>query len=351
MSKSTVTAAPPVARQLGRAGAPTLDQVAELAGVSRSTASRAINGGLRVSPEAQTAVDRAIAQLGFTPNRAARSLVTRRTDSVALVVPEPDERVLSDPFFAGTLNGLSVALASTDLQLVLLIVRPGDNARATRYLRNGHVDGAIVVSHHEDDSLDRALADSGLPHVFVGRPLEGDREVRHVDLDNHLGGRIATEHLIARGRRRIATLAGPQDMAAGLDRLVGWREALRAAGLPDDAMASGDFTVAGGMAAATDLLDRHPDVDALFCASDLMAVGAMGVLTERGRTVPGDVAVVGFDDLGVADSTKPPLTTVTNPVVAMARRAGEMLVDQLAGRSTPVEPVIFVPELVVREST
>ncbi len=298
MSKSTVTASPRMARQLGRAGAPTLDQVAELAGVSRSTASRAINGGLRVSPEAQTAVDRAIAQLGFTPNRAARSLVTRRTDSVALVVPEPDERVLSDPFFAGTLNGLSVALAATDLQLVLLIVRPGDNARATRYLRNGHVDGAIVVSHHEDDSLDRALADSGLPHVFVGRPLEGDRESRHVDLDNHLGGRIATEHLIARGRRRIATLAGPQDMAAGLDRLVGWREALRAAGLPDDAVASGDFTVAGGMSAATQLLERHPDLDALFCASDLMAVGALGVLSERGRTVPGDIAVVGHGGVG-----------------------------------------------------
>ncbi|WNB86285.1 LacI family DNA-binding transcriptional regulator [Cellulomonas sp. ATA003] len=326
MADSTVTTSP-----RRRAGAPTLEEVAELAGVSRSTASRAINGGLRVSPEAQASVDAAIAQLGFTPNRAARSLVTRRSDSVALVVPEPDERVLTDPFFAGTLNGLSGALAPTDLQLVLLIVRPGDNARATRYLRNGHVDGAIVVSHHQDNALDRALADSHLPHVFVGRPLEGDREVRHVDLDNRLGGRIATEHLVSHGRRRIGTLAGPQDMAAGLDRLVGWHDALRAAGLPDDAVATGDFTVAGGAAAATELLDRHPDIDALFAASDLMAVGALSVLAERGLTVPDDVAVVGYDNLGVAESTKPPLTTITNPVVAMARRAGQMLVDQLAG--------------------
>ena len=339
-----------VAARTRRAGAPTLEEVAELAGVSRSTASRAINGGLRVSPEAQSSVDAAVAQLAFTPNRAARSLVTRRSDSVALVVPEPDERVLTDPFFAGTLNGLSGALSPTDLQLVLLIVRPGDNARATRYLRNGHVDGAVVVSHHEDDSLDRALADSGLPHVFVGRPLEGDRAVRYVDLDNASGGRMATEHLVRLGRRRIATLAGPQDMAAGLDRLAGWRDALHAAGLPADALATGDFTVAGGAAAAADLLDRHPDVDAVFAASDLMAVGALGVLAERGRSVPGDVAVVGYDDLGVAQSTKPPLTTITNPVVAMARRAGELLVDQLAGRSTPTEPVIFVPELVVRQS-
>ncbi len=334
----------------GRAGAPTLEEVAELAGVSRSTASRAINGGLRVSPEAQAAVDAAIAELGFTPNRAARSLVTRRTDSVALVIPEPDERVLTDPFFARTLNGLSAALSSTDLQLVLLIVRPGDNARATRYLRNGHVDGAIVVSHHQDDLLDEAMAGSGLPHVFVGRPLERDREVRHVDVDNVLGGRLATEHLVHIGRRRIATIAGPQDMAAGVDRLAGWREVVRGAGLPEDAVTVGDFTAAGGAAAATELLDRHPDVDAIFAASDLMAVGALGVLAERGLTVPGDVAVVGYDDLGVAESTKPPLTTVTNPVVPMARRAGELLLDQLAGRPVPVEPVIFPPVLVPRQS-
>ena len=351
MTDSTATA-PRSARRARSAvsGAPTLEEVAELAGVSRSTASRAINGGLRVSPEAQAAVDRAIAQLGFTPNRAARSLVTKRSDSVALVVPEPDERVLTDPFFAGTLNGLSAALSATDLQLVLLIVRPGDNARATRYLRNGHVDGAVVVSHHQDDSLDGALADSHLPHVFVGRPLDGDRAVRHVDLDNVLGGRLATEHLVLAGRRRIATIAGPQDMAAGLDRLAGWSTVLRDAGLPDDAVTVGDFTVAGGAAAATQLLDRHPDVDAIFAASDLMAVGAMGVLAERGLTVPGDVALVGYDNLGVAESTTPPLTTVTNPVVAMARRAGELLLDQLAGRPVPTDPVIFPPELVVRQS-
>jgi DNA-binding LacI/PurR family transcriptional regulator len=333
-----------------RTTAPTLEEVAELAGVSRSTASRAINGGLRVSPEAQAAVDAAVAQLSFTPNRAARSLVTRRTDSVALVVPEPDERVLTDPFFAGTLNGLSAALAPTELQLVLLIVRPGDNARATRYLRNGHVDGAVVVSHHQDDALYRALADSRLPHVFVGRPLDGARPARYVDLDNSAGGRMAIEHLVSHGRRRIGTVAGPQDMAAGLDRLAGYRSALFEAGLPDGAVAVGDFTVAGGAAAAADLLDRNPDVDAVFCASDLMAVGALGVLAERGLRVPDDIAVVGFDNLGVAASSKPPLTTVVNPVVAMARRAGELLVDQLTGRESPSEPVIFVPELVERHS-
>lgn len=353
MTDSTATATHDHTRQAlssRRQGAPTLEQVAELAGVSRSTASRAINGGVRVSPGALAAVNAAIATLGFTPNRAARTLVTRRSDSIALVIPEPDERVLTDPFFAGTLNGLSAALSPSDLQLVLVIVRPGDSARASRYLRNGHVDGAIVVSHHQDDSLELALGDSGLPHVFVGRPLRPDRRVWHVDLDNVLGGRIATEHLVARGRRRIATIAGPQDMAAGLDRLAGWRGVLRESGLPDDAVMIGDFTVAGGAVAATKLLDRHRDVDAIFVASDLMAVGALGVLSERGLTVPGDVALVGYDDLGVAASTKPPLTTVTNPVVAMARRAGELLLQRLAGGEPDQSPVILTPQLVVRQS-
>lgn len=330
--------------------APTLEQVAELAGVSRSTASRAINGGLRVSPEALAAVEAAVADLGYTPNRAARSLVTRRTDSIALVVPEPDERVLSDPFFAGTLNGLSAALVDTELQLVLVIARPGDSTRTIRYLRNGHVDGAIIVSHHRDDALDAAMNHSQLPHVFVGRPLGENQAVRYVDTDNVAGGRLATEHLIATGRRRIATLAGPSDMSAGLDRLQGWREAMNDAGLRDDAIVYGDFTVTSGAAAATELLERYPDIDAIFAASDLMAAGALGQLNVLGRDVPREIAVVGYDNLGVATSTSPALTTVVQPVVAMARTAGELLLAQLRGDEPPLEPRIFAPELVIRAS-
>ena len=148
--------------------APTLEEVAKQAGVSRSTASRAINGGLKVSPSAQTAVDEAIARLGYTPNRAARSLVTRRTDSVALVVPEPDERVLTDPYFAGTLQGISAALEPTNIQLVLLIARRGEGSQRTaHYLLNRHVDGAIVVSHHRDDALNQVLVDSHLPVSYT----------------------------------------------------------------------------------------------------------------------------------------------------------------------------------------
>lgn len=330
--------------------APTLEQVAERAGVSRSTASRAINGGERVSPEAMESVASAVADLGYTPNRAARSLVTRRTDSVALVVPEPDERVLSDPFFAGVLNGVSSALAASDLQLLLIIARPGDSQRTARYLRAGHVDGAIIVSHHRNDPIDDLLAESRLPKVFIGRPLARGDSIPFVDTDNVRGGRLATEHLIAQGRRRIGTIAGPADMSAGIDRLAGWREALRSAGLPDEAAVHGDFTIEGGAAATRTILARHPDLDALFVASDLMAAGALSVLAEVGRQVPGDVALVGYDNSGIAVTTNPNLTTVTQPVIAMARAAGEELIAQLHGGPRRTTPQIFAPELVIRGS-
>jgi len=336
---------------VSRSAAPTLDQVAERAGVSRSTASRAINGGLRVSPEAQASVDAAVADLGYIPNRAARSLVTRRTSSVALVVPEPDERVLSDPYFASTIHGVNAALRDTDLQLVLVMARPEDIAiRTLRYLRGGHVDGAVVVSHHRNDVLADALYQSGLPTVFVGRPFGGSDHVHYVDVDNTGGGRMATEHLLRIGRRRIGTIAGPQDMSAGLDRLAGWSAALGEVGLSTDAVAYSDFTTTGGAVAAAQLLAEHPDIDALFVASDLMAVGALSVLAGAGRLVPGDVAVVGFDNLGAATTTSPTLTTVVNPVVAMARTAGEMLINLLAGKPVDQAPVIFAPELVIRRS-
>src|SRR5690554_5373717 len=332
-----------------RDSAPTLEEVAALAGVSRSTASRALNGGKRVSPTAQSAVDAAIAELGYTPNRAARSLVTRRTDSIALVIPEPDERVLTDPFFSGTLNGLSSALAGSDLQLVLLISRPGESERTERYLRNGHVDGAVVVSHHKSDLLDTVLADSRMPSVFVGRPLNEVGRLHYIDVDNYAGGRLAAEHIISTGRTRIGLLAGPQDMAAGRDRLRGWVDVLEANGLRTDRVVTSDFTAEAATDAMAELLEKHPDIDAVIAASDLIAVGALNVLHERGRSVPDEIVIIGFDNLGV--STSPTLTTLTNPVVAMSRAAGHMLLDLLENGDREPQHTQFSPDLVVRAST
>ncbi|WKN48019.1 LacI family DNA-binding transcriptional regulator [Nocardioides sp. Arc9.136] len=331
-------------------GTPTLDQVARLAGVSRATASRAINGSSRVSDRARVAVEEAVRSLGYVANPAARTLATRRTDSVAVVVPEPDDRVFSDPFFGRTLTAVNRVLAERDLQLVLLLARPGEEEdRTLRYLRGGHVDGAIVVSHHRSDHLAEHLAGLALPCAFVGRPILGADRVPWVDTDNVAGARLATALLLERGCRRTAHVAGPADMAAGQDRLVGYLGALSDAGLAAGPVEHGDFTEASGEAACARLLATYPDLDGLVVASDLMARGALRALAAAGRSVPGDVAVVGYDDLG-ADHCAPPLTTVVNPAGELAERATRLLLARLDDPATPRDQVLLAPTLVRRES-
>ncbi|MCC9173474.1 LacI family DNA-binding transcriptional regulator [Arthrobacter sp. zg-Y179] len=334
-----------------RRSSPTLEDVAALSGVSRSTVSRAINGGARVSARTQAAIDAAIGELGFTPNRAARSLATSRADSIALVIPEPDGRVLVDPFFAMTLNGITEALKDTEVQLVLLIARQGEKeGQFIRYLRSGHVDGAIIVSHHKADALETELADATLPAVFIGRPWQDHAGLAFVDTDNRTGGLLAARHLTGRGYRRIATVTGPADMTAAQDRTEGWRQGLAEAGLEPAGIESGHFTTEGGAAAAARLLDADPGIDAIFAASDPMALGVLEVLRGRGLSVPGDVALVGYDNHQLASSSTPGLTTVVNPMVEMARRAAEMLLREIEEPGSHLEHVVYPPELVVRES-
>lgn len=329
----------------------TLDEVAAAAGVSRATASRAITGKGSVSPAARAAVEEAVRTLRYRPNQAARSLVTRRTDSVALVVPEPDERVFPESFFARTVRGANRVLAERDLMLALLIARPGEDDRMLRYLRNRHLDGALVVSHHRSDSLAEHLTALAVPCAFVGRPWTSSEKVAYVDTDNLAGSEEATRLLVQRGCRRIAHVAGPSDMTAGLDRLEGWRRAMRAAGLTADAVVHGDFSQAGGAKATTELLTLHPDIDGIVAASDLMALGALEALSVAGRRVPEDVAVVGYDDLGAAEQTDPPLTTVRNPIEDMAGQATRLLLGQLDGVSLGMPMrVIYPPSLVRRAS-
>lgn len=331
--------------------ASTLGEVAALAGVSKATASRAINGRHKVSPQAQAAVLDAVRELGYTPNGAARSLVTRRTGSVAVILPESDERVFTDPFFARLLHQVARSLREHDLQLVLLLAQPGDETRLLTYLRGRYVDGAVVASHHRDDHLAEHLSDVGLPCVFIGAPWTGGERVSVVDSDNTGAATQAVRVLLESGRRRIATIAGPGDMRAGHDRLQGWRQQLEAAGLDSSLVAFGDFTEDSGAAACAQLLDAAGDLDGIFAASDLMALGAMRELESRGIRVPDDVAIVGYDDLGVAERTRPPLTTLRNPIGEMATEAVRILLEAIdhGGHGAP-RRVVFVPELVRRDS-
>ncbi|MET8349798.1 MULTISPECIES: LacI family DNA-binding transcriptional regulator [unclassified Micromonospora] len=328
---------------------PTLEAVAARAGVSRATVSRVVNGSTTVAQPIREAVNRAVAELGYVPNLAARSLVTQRTDSIALVMPEAATRVFSDDqVFPGIIRGVSQELEAADKQLVLMLAgSPAGHHRVERFTTGRHVDGVLFASLHGADPLPGTLARLGIPVVCSGRPL-GDVPVPYVDVD-HVGGvTAAVRHLIDSGRRRIATIAGPQDMVAGIERLSGYRSTVADAGLPE-LVAIGDFTRESGAAAMHRLLTEHPDLDAVFAASDLMAHAALRTLREAGRRVPEDVAVVGFDDIETAAYTEPPLTTVRQPIVEIGRRMTRQLLRMAAGET--IEPAVMLPTELIRRAS
>jgi DNA-binding LacI/PurR family transcriptional regulator len=336
---------------VGGSAPATVAEVAALAGVSRATVSRVLNDSPSVSRKARGRVERAIAELGYVPNRAARSLRTRRTELIALVFYEPESRVTSDPFLGGMIRGIGTALAATDFQpMLLMISNQAQHQRVERYLLGGHVDGALLVSMHGDDPLARTLVQAGIPAVLSGRPM-GPTTISYVGADNRGGAREAVSYLIGRGRQRIATIAGPQEMCAGVDRLDGYHDALRAAGRAVDGslIEVGDFTDEGGELAMRRLLARDAGFDAVFAANDLMALGALGVLKAAGRRVPDDVALVGFDDSVTARHCDPQLTTIHQPIEEQGRQMVQLLLARIAGDASGIG-VVLETSLVVRQS-
>ncbi|MEW2392311.1 LacI family DNA-binding transcriptional regulator [Streptomyces venezuelae] len=350
----------------------TLEDVAREAGVSRATVSRVINGVRNVDPAIRDVVREAIERTGYAPNRAARSLVTRRTETIALVISgageegdgEGDEgrpgdgvqnafaaRVFADPFFGRVISGVVGFLRPRSMHPVLMVAESAAaRKQVTEFLRQGSADGALVVSTHAEDPLPAQLVAEGLPAVCFARPAL-PVPISYVDLAHREGGRLAAEHLLARGRRRLATVTGPLDLPAGQERLAGFREALERAGTAYVPIAEGAFTRESGAAAMAELLAAHPDLDGVFVANDLMAQGVCELLRERGGQVPQEVAVVGFDDSSVALTCRPPLTTVRQPVEEMAAAMARLLHEQVRGARTEPTSLIFEPELVVRDST
>ncbi|GLU87791.1 LacI family DNA-binding transcriptional regulator [Agromyces sp. NBRC 114283] len=335
-------------------GAPTLEMVARRAGVSRATVSRVVNGSPKVSPEVVSAVNAAVAELRYVPNRAARSLARRSSSAIALIVPEDVTVFFGDPYFAAVVQGIMDRIDDSEYVLNLLVASADPQRKTRGYLESGVVDGAIVISHHAGDEL---FEHATVPLVYGGRPSAGiDAYV--VDVDNVEAAVSGTAHLIEIGRRRIGTISGPLDMPAGIDRLEGFRRAVGAAGLPDDLVETGDFTAEGAAAATRRLLDRVGDgrdgrplgVDALFVASDLMATGALAVLAERGLRVPEDIAIVGFDDSPAALRTGVPLTTVAQPSAEQGGLMAELLIRLIEGDETVPKQTILPTRLVLRDS-
>lgn len=332
----------------------TLESVAAEAGVSRATASRVLTGSPRVSDAARDKVLAAASRLSYVPNAAARSLVTRRSDTVAFVVCEPEEKFFSDPFFATVLNGAHRVVAAHGLQVVFVVVATDpDRDQLERYAAGGHLDGAMFVSLHGSETMPARLDALGLPVVLAGRSLDPDAAgLPVVDVDNAQGASLATRRLLERGCEHVVTISGPTDMAGAMDRLAGWRAALTGAGRTpqDDDVATGDYTVEGGHRAMLELLDRSPDLDGVFAANDLMAAGAIRAVVDRGLRIPDDVAVVGFDDVPIAQATQPQLTTVHQPIEELGRRMAQSLVASLVGGEPAPQHVRLGTHLVVRHS-
>jgi DNA-binding LacI/PurR family transcriptional regulator len=331
---------------------PTLEAVAAAAGVSRATASRVLRGASNVSTATRTAVLAAAGALSYTPNRAARSLVTGRSQSMVFLVEEPEDRFFSDPFFLGMLRSAHARTAAAGYQLVFTVAStPRDRQQFLSYAAGGHVDGVLVLSLHGDDAIPEALQTAGVPTVLSGRPLSGAGDLYYVDADNAGGAGLATEHLVRSGRNRIATVTGPLDMCAGQDRLRGYRSALRKAGIRrvPSLEAPGGFSISGGFDAMSALLSRHRDIDAVFAASDLMAIGAMRAIELSGRSVGDDVAVMGFDDIPEAANARPALSTVRQPISELGATMVDRLLAIVDGTGGERETVLPV-ELVLRQT-
>ncbi|MEU8265241.1 LacI family DNA-binding transcriptional regulator [Micromonospora sp. NPDC048999] len=352
--------------ELGRGGdgsiardrPPTLEDVARMAGVSRATVSRVINGVRNVDPDLHAVVWAAVDATGYVPNRAARSLVTRRAGTVALVVSDSEEhdddpflsRFFADPFFGRVVGGVMSVLRPAGVQLTLQLVgSAAARARLVGDLRHGHADGVVLLSLHPDDTLPALLVEAGIAAVLVGRPAR-PALISYVDVANEAGAALAVAHLLDRGCQRIGILSGPENVPASQDRMTGFRQAMARHGHAWFPCEPGNFTRDSGEAAMRRLLAQHPDLDGIFVANDLMAQGALVALHEAGRRVPDQVAVVGFDDSSAAQAAQPPLTTVRHPLEDMAAEATRMLLARIDDLGLRVASVIFDPVLVVRRS-
>jgi LacI family transcriptional regulator, galactose operon repressor len=328
---------------------PTIYDVARLAGVSTATVSRALNGTGQIAPATRATIEAAVEQLGYRPNTIARSLVTKSTQTIALLLPD-----ITNPFYAALVSGIQqTALAQG--WTMLLCTTESDAEREELYLRvlrAKQVDGALVDGLVLPPDRIARFVEDGFPIVCLDRDIDS-RSIPLVQVDNRLGGRIATRHLVDLGHTRIAHVTGAGELGISDERLAGYRDALTEAGLAVDfqLVEEGRFTDEGGHDAARRLLERQPDLTAIFAANDLSALGVMNAVAEAGRRVPDDVSVVGFDDLHLSAYTSPPLTTIRQPAVEIATLATEILIGLTRGQQAERMRHLLEPELVVRASS
>jgi LacI family transcriptional regulator len=331
---------------------PTLEEIAQLAHTSRSTVSRVINADPNVRESTRQRVQEVITRLNYQPNQAARSLAGGHTHILGLVIPTGVASVFTDPYFPTLIRGISSACQEHDYSVMLWLAEPEYERRTVmQVLQNGFIDGIIVSSMPIDEKMVEALLASHLPFILIGRHPQ-HAEISYVDVENQVGARQAVNHLLALGRRRIACLSGPLNTIVGIDRQKGYQAALKDYGLPVDPhlVLEGNFSEEDGYRLTRSLLPYQPD--AIFAASDAMALGALRLLHELSIPVPQQIAVVGFDDLPFAARSQPPLTTIRQPILQTGAAAAECLISCIEDRAQAGCPQILLPtELVIRQSS
>lgn len=330
-----------------------LEEIAKKAGVSRSTVSRVINGEPYVSEKTRARVNKVIEQEQFSPNPAGRMLVTQRTRVIGIVISSSLNLVFDDPFYFPTLlRGISEVANSRDYP-TLLWLGEDDDAQAfrQRILRNRLMDGLIIASATVDDPLITGLTANRMPFVMVERPADSASPISYVSVDNVQAAQAAVEHLISLGRKRIATITGPLDNVDGIDRLKGYKLALKNDGraIEDVLISEGRFDRRSGYLAMKRLIPQG--VDAVFVASDTMAMSALSAIAEAGLKVPEDISVVGFDDVYPSQQhISPQLTTIRHPIQEKGARATELLLDMLDGQIDGSRQILLPTQLVIRDT-
>ncbi|MGH8951392.1 MAG: LacI family DNA-binding transcriptional regulator [Acidimicrobiia bacterium] len=325
----------------------TLDDVAQLSGVSRATVSRVINGG-PVSEQTRLKVLEVLQNHDYRPNLAARSLASGRTGVIGVVMHVDPPLLFEDPYFATLLHGLSDVLSEQAAGMMLWLGNRSKEETLHRILGMGLLDGVVVTADMLDDPLVDGLLVSHLPTVLIGH-RRTDLEASYVDVDNINAADTMTRHLIDIGRKRIGHITGRRGTVAAEDRLEGYLKAMnRAKRSTEGLVVEGDFNRPSGIDGAKQLLDRG--VDAIFAANDSTAAGALEELGTRSLSVPGDVALAGFDDLAFASELDPPLTTIRQGVHAHGSEAARALFGLLESPQTP-RRVLLPTELVIRQST
>ncbi len=328
----------------------TLEDIARMSGVSRSTVSRVINGDPKVNQRTRKKVEQIIQEINFQPNMAARGLAAGHTRVIGLVIPVGVSFIFTDPYFPLLIQGVSAACIAHEYSVMLWLAEPKYERKTIgQILYGGLIDGVVVSALALDDPLVDRLFESNRPFITVGRHPTNEK-ISYVDVDNRSGAYLGVSYAFRAGHKKVALIGGPLNTISGLDRHQGYLDALHERGLSlqPELVAEGDYSDSSGYQAMKRLLPQRPD--AVFVASDAMAFAAMRAIQEAGLSIPQDIAVVGFDDIPPSATSNPPLTTVRQPILGTGKMAAEMLIEMIAHPNPQPRRVVLPTELVVRAS-